>query len=45
MSKRLSTQTCETVKPSVRDRLLGDGDGLFLRVRPHGTKTWVIEYE
>lgn len=45
MAKRLSTQTCETVKPSVRDRLLGDGDGLFLRVRPHGTKTWVIEYE
>jgi len=45
MAKRLSAQTCETVKPSIRDRLLGDGDGLFLRVRPHGTKTWVIEYE
>ena len=30
------------------DRLLGDGDGLFLRVRhvrPHDTKTWVVEYE
>lgn len=25
--------------------MLGDGDGLFLRVRPQGTKTWVIEYE
>lgn len=25
--------------------MLGDGDGLFLRVRPHGTKTWRIEYE
>jgi len=45
MAKRLSTQTCETVKPSIRDRMLGDGDGLFLRVRPHGTKTWVVEYE
>ncbi|KIO50272.1 hypothetical protein SQ11_00780 [Nitrosospira sp. NpAV] len=22
-----------------------DGDGLSLRVRPHGTKTWTIEYE
>jgi integrase len=43
---KLSAVTCETVKPDKkRDRLLGDGDGLFLRVRPHGTKTWLIEYE
>jgi len=46
MTKKLSATTCETVKPNpLRDRLIGDGDGLFLRVRPHGTKTWVIEYE
>ncbi|WP_131112220.1 tyrosine-type recombinase/integrase [Sulfuricystis thermophila] len=45
MAKRLSAQACETVKPSIRDRLLSDGDGLYLRVRPNGTKTWVIEYE
>jgi integrase len=43
---KLATTTCETAKPDPkRDRLLGDGDGLFLRVRPHGTKTWVVEYE
>ncbi|MBI5792791.1 MAG: integrase arm-type DNA-binding domain-containing protein [Rhodocyclales bacterium] len=43
---KLATTTCATAKPDPkRDRLLGDGDGLFLRVRPHGTKTWVIEYE
>jgi hypothetical protein len=24
---------------------MGDGNGLALRVRPTGTKTWVIEYE
>lgn len=43
---KLSSVTCETVKPDAkRDRLLGDGDGLFLRVRPHGTKTWIVEYE
>ena len=24
--------------------MLGDGDGLFLRVRAHGTRTWMIEY-
>jgi len=36
----------ENAKPDPsRDRLIGDGDGPFLRVRPHGTKTWVIEYE
>ena len=43
---KLAAVTCETTKADPkRDRLLGDGHGLFLRVRPHGTKTWVIEYE
>lgn len=43
---KLSAISCETAKPDPkRDRLLGDGDGLFLRIRPHGTKTWMIEYE
>ena len=43
---KLAAVTCETAKPDPkRDRLIGDGDGLFLRVRPHGTKTWMIEYE
>jgi hypothetical protein len=42
----LTAKTCETSKPLPgRDRLLGDGDGLFLRIRPNATKTWVIEYE
>jgi integrase len=46
MAKKLSSTTCETVKANpIRDRLIGDGDSLYLRVRPHGTKTWVIEYE
>jgi integrase len=43
---KLDAVTCKSSKPDkVRDRLLGDGDGLFLRIRPHGTKTWVVEYE
>ncbi len=44
---RLSARNCETAKPDKtgRDRLLGDGEGLFLRIRSHGTKTWLIEYE
>ncbi len=42
----LAAVRCETAKANkARDVLLGDGDGLFLRIRPHGTKTWVIEYE
>ncbi len=45
MGKRAAT-TFESAKPDPsRDRLLGDGDGLFMRIRPHGTKTWIIEYE
>ena len=24
--------------------MLGDGDGLFLRIRPNGTKTWLVEH-
>lgn len=44
---KLAAVTCETAKPDKggRERLLGDGDGLFLRIRQHGTKTWLIEYE
>ena len=44
---KLSYKSCETAKPSTgtADQLLGDGDGLFLRVRSNGTKTWVVEFE
>ena len=43
---KLSAKICETAKPLPgRDRLLGDGDGLSLRIRPNATKTWVIEFE
>jgi integrase len=43
---KLTAKACETAKAMpVRDRLLGDGDGLFLRVRPNGSKTWIIEFE
>jgi len=42
---KLAAVSCETAKPNkAHDRLVGDGDGLFLRIRPNGTKTWVIEY-
>jgi integrase len=42
---KLSPISCEKAKPhNGRDRLLLDGDGLYLRVRQHGTKTWIIDY-
>src|SRR5208282_968264 len=46
MSK-LSAAGCLKARPNPGggDRLLGDGDGLYLRIRPSGTKTWFIEYE
>src|SRR5450631_2413387 len=42
---RLTAKTCETSKPLRGRELLNDGDGLNLRIRFNGTKTWVIEYE
>jgi len=46
MGKQAAT-TCESAKPANigRDRLPGNGYGLVLRIRPHGTKTWVVEFE
>jgi hypothetical protein len=43
---KLSAMGCEAAQPHLnKDRLFGDGDGLFLRIRRPGKKTWVIEYE
>jgi len=43
---KLSAAACFNAKPdrSGRDVFLGDGDGLSLRIRGNGTRTWVIEY-
>ena len=43
---KLSAKFCETAKADAtgKDRLWCDGDGLFLRVRPNATKTWMVEY-
>lgn len=43
---KLAADICESAKPDMgRDRLLGDGDGLLLRVRQLGTTTWIIGCE
>lgn len=42
---KLAATTCEKAKPTPgKDNILSDGDGLFLRIRPNGTRTWFIEY-
>ncbi|RKR45967.1 site-specific integrase [Paraburkholderia sp. BL17N1] len=43
MSK-LNNRLIERAKPSPRDKYIADGDGLFLRVMPNGTKTFCFRY-
>lgn len=40
----LSVKAIQAAKPAAREYLLGDGDGLFLRVLPTGRKTWQFIY-
>lgn len=42
---KLTAKECESAKATPgKDRLLGDGHGLYLRIRPSGAKSWQIEY-
>lgn len=43
MSK-LNNRIIERAKPSPRDKYIADGDGLFLRITPNGTKTFCFRY-
>ena len=40
----LSVKEVQSAKPKLKEYLLGDGDGLFLRVLPTGRKTWQLVY-
>src|SRR4029450_3633909 len=43
---KLSDAKCRTAKPDPNaDVLLGDGNGLYLRIRPGGTRVWIIDYQ
>ncbi|MFX5839344.1 Arm DNA-binding domain-containing protein, partial [Acinetobacter baumannii] len=45
MSKYILTQLeINRAEPKVQEYLLGDGSGLFLRVRPAGEKDWLFKY-
>jgi integrase len=39
---RLTDITIRNAKPDTQDRLLSDGGNLFLRVRPNGSKGWIV---
>lgn len=42
---KLTDRACATTKPHPqKDLHLGDGDGLYLRIRPGGTRAWVVDY-
>jgi len=43
MSK-LNNRIIERAKPSPKDKYIADGDGLFLRVMPNGTKTFCFRF-
>ncbi|KAE9627733.1 integrase domain-containing protein [Aeromonas veronii] len=45
MSKdKLTDSKLRTAKPEDKEYSLGDGDGLYLRVKPNGTRLWVFNY-
>ena len=41
---KLTGTKVSEVKPSARERKLSDGGGLYLLIKPNGTKTWRYKY-
>ncbi|MFK5197097.1 integrase arm-type DNA-binding domain-containing protein, partial [Glaesserella parasuis] len=41
---RLSAMEIKEAKPKNKEYSLHDGDGLLLRIRPTGSKTWLFNY-
>ncbi|EPC4054516.1 integrase domain-containing protein [Vibrio parahaemolyticus] len=44
ITKPLSPTQVTKAKPKDREYSLGDGNGLLLRVKPNGTKSWIFNY-
>ena len=42
--KPLSATQISKAKPKEKEYSLGDGDGLLLRIKPNGTKSWLFNY-
>ncbi|MBM3114920.1 integrase arm-type DNA-binding domain-containing protein [Jeongeupia naejangsanensis] len=43
-TKPLTDTECRNAKPADKDRKLFDGGGLFLLIRPTGSKLWRLKY-
>ncbi|MCB5363743.1 DUF4102 domain-containing protein [Pusillimonas sp. CC-YST705] len=41
---KLSVKTVEAAKPADKEYMLPDGDKLYLRVQPRGSKSWLFLY-
>lgn len=41
---KLTDKTCKSASPKERPYKIADGDGLFLLVKPNGTKCWRFKY-
>ncbi|WP_148127866.1 integrase arm-type DNA-binding domain-containing protein, partial [Haemophilus quentini] len=44
ITKPLTNTEVERAKPQNKEYNLMDGQGLFLRVKPTGAKTWLFNY-
>ena len=43
--KPLTVTQIESTQAKSKDYTLCDGDGLYLRIRKSGTKTWIFQYK
>ena len=43
-TKPLSDTEIKQAKPKAKEYNLADGNGLYLRVKPNGTKLWLFNY-
>jgi integrase len=41
---KLTDSRLRTAKPEAKEYNLSDGDGLYLRVKPNGTRLWIFNY-
>ncbi|HDY7733552.1 TPA: tyrosine-type recombinase/integrase [Vibrio vulnificus] len=44
VTTRLSDKEIKSAKPKEKEFILSDGDGLRLRVKPNGSKLWLLNY-
>lgn len=44
ITKPLTATEINAAKPQLKEYTLRDGDGLFLRVKPNGSKIWLFDY-